>query len=634
MMRLNVKRQYNILIVSLLLILPVLTDEPGARDLKPPNSDAIIPALNFKDADIRDVFRGIAYEYQTNIIVEPTVSKRVTIALFNISVFDAVNIITEDNHLECIWDNRRFYIKAPDKAPEPSPPVNTPEIRFSDGMMFIDSRNVDIEVFIDSLSRIAGKNILLSRGTSGEITGRLQDIEFETGLHNIMRNNGFKVNSIEGIYYVSRHSYYSHLSDGEGRGNRPYWISIIDDKITLDVNGVNISTLLNEISDRMGISIVMLEQPDIPVSIRGMELNLPRVFSLLFRGTDFTFKEEHGMYFVGRKDQRSLHNVRMLKLQYLRASNVKDLIPASLLQSVQINTVIEHNGIVMTGPEEYVSSVIHYLEEMDQPVAQVLIEALVVDYNVDKSLEYGITAGKGEHDFISTDAKYSPSVDMTGTGDWFNEIFSDIGRFELFNTGVSLDFAKLGKLPGSFYVNLKALEERGLVSIKSRPILSTINGHTASLEIGTVQNYVFTEIMPITNVTGTTFIEKEVIESIEAIISFEITPWVGPGGGLTLEIEPSFETPVGQFTPDKRVIPAIHTRTFHSTVSIKDGETIILGGLIQESEIDVESRVPILGSIPLIGKLFRNVRKESQKSELVVYITPRIDYGSAYMPAY
>jgi type IV pilus assembly protein PilQ len=634
MMRLSVKSQHKVLLILLLLTLPALADESGESRIRPPNSDAVIPALNFKDADIRDVFRAIAYEFQTNIIVDPAVSKRVTIALFNISVFDAVHLVTEDNRLECIWDNRRFYIKTPDKEPEPQPLVNTPDIRYSDGRLYIDSRDVDIGIFVDSLGRISGKNILLTGGTSGVVTGRLQGIDFETGFQNIMRNNGFQVNTNDGIHYVSRHSHYSHLSQQAGEGSKPYWVSVAGDRITLDVRDVRISTLLNELSDRMGLSLVMFEQPDFPVNIRGLDMSLSRVFSLLFRGTDYTFKEEHGIYYVGRKDQRTLHNARLLKFKYLRASNVKELIPANLLQFVQINTVVEHNGIVMNGPEEYVSSLVHYLEELDQPVAQVLIEALVVDYNIDKTLEYGITAGKGEHPFVSTNAKYSPSVDLTGTGTWLNEVLGDLGNVELFGTGVSIDFAKLGKLPGSFYVNLKALEQRGLVSIKSRPVLSTMNGHTASLEIGTIQNYVFTEIMPITNVTGTTFIEKEVIESIEATISFEITPWVGPGGGLTLEIKPSFQTPVGQFTPDKRFIPAINTRTFHSTVSIKDGETIILGGLIHESEIDVESRVPILGSIPLIGKLFRSVRKESRKSELVIYITPRIDYGSAYMPSF
>jgi type IV pilus assembly protein PilQ len=624
------KRQYKIMLFSFLAV-GMLSAVAGAGD-RPPNSDSMIPMLNFRDADVRDVFRGIAYEYQTNITVEYTVAKRVTIALFNVSVFDAVHIITEDNNLAVEWDNRRFYIKSSVEVPQTARSTNPPEIQYANDILSIESRDVPVDEFIDSLGRVTGKNILLTAGTSGSVTGRISNLPFETGFGSILKNNGFHVHYSDGIHFVSRSYYTSRYSEEHGGHSQPFWISIVDGKITMDVNGASLGSVLNELSDRMGFPLVMFEEPVNLVSARGIDLSLQRVFSFLFRGTEFTFKEDDGMYYVGKKDQQSLHNVRLMKLKYLRASNVKDMIPETYLRSVRMSPVLEHNGLVVTGPEEYVGSLIAYIEELDQPVAQVLIEALVVDYNVDKSLEYGITAGKGETDLVSTNASYSPHIDVTGKGRWLNEIFGDIGKLELFNTGVGVDFGRLGKLPNSFYVNLKALEERGLVNIRSRPVLSAINGHTASLEIGTIQNYVFTEIMPFSNITGTTFIEKEVIESIEAKISFEITPWVGPNGNLTLEIKPEFQTPVGQFTPDKRFIPAINTRTFQSTVSIKDGETIILGGLIQETEIDVESRVPILGSIPLLGKLFRSVRKESQKSELVVYITPRIDYGGASIP--
>ena len=128
--------------------------------------------------------------------------------------------------------------------------------------------------------------------------------------------------------------------------------------------------------------------------------------------------------------------------------------------------------------------------------------------------------------------------------------------------------------------------------------------------------------------TKVTQIEKETIQKIEANISFEITPWVGPNGELTLEIKPDFQTPVGQFSPDKNFIPAINTRTLTSTVRLKDGETIILGGLIQDSEIKTEDKFPFLGDIPILGDLlFTNTDRKKTRGELLIYLTPKIFYG-------
>jgi len=94
---------------------------------------------------------------------------------------------------------------------------------------------------------------------------------------------------------------------------------------------------------------------------------------------------------------------------------------------------------------------------------------------------------------------------------------------------------------------------------------------------------------------------------------------------VTVDIKPEFNTPVGTFSSE--IPPTINSRVLDSTVRLKDGETIILGGLIQETEIDNVNKVPILGNIPLLGRLFRNKRTSTVKSELVVFVTPYVFYG-------
>ena len=119
--------------------------------------------------------------------------------------------------------------------------------------------------------------------------------------------------------------------------------------------------------------------------------------------------------------------------------------------------------------------------------------------------------------------------------------------------------------------------------------------------------------------------ETQRFEEIEANVLLKITPWVSASGEVTAEIHPEFNTPIGQFNAD--VPPTISRRVLDSTVRLKDGETIILGGLIQEAETENINKVPILGNIPLIGRLFRNKSTSVTKSELVIFITPHVFYG-------
>lgn len=594
----------------------------------PPNCDKIIPALNFKDSDLRDVLRSVAFEYHVNIVIDNRISAHVSTALFNVSVFDAVRMIARDNNLDFFYDAQRLYIKPLKEKDPPSPPDPEPEIAYTNNKLSLSLNNVDIHKLINGLRKHTGKNYLLSSGASGRLTGDLKNVELVTGLKNILQNNGFYFTVKDSIFYIARSDYFSSMENSEQSKRGSYWVSAQNGKVTLNIVQTNLDKVLTDIANQMNLQIVKLTVPNCNVTVRCNDISLNRALSLLFRGTEFTFKEEKGAYVIGNRAARGVDDVRLYRFHYLRAEKIKDIIPQSMTQNVSVNVSSEHNAIILTGPDEFINNIEDYLGKIDKPVPQVLIEALVVDYNLDNTLQYGINAGRGDSTMRSRADKYYPGIDITASGQKINKLLKDVGTVNLF--GKDLNVGKLGKLPENFYVNIKALEEKGIVNVKSRPILSTLNGHTASLKIGTVQNYIFNEILPVTNQLSSSFLQKETIQKIEANVSFEVTPWVGPDGEITMEIKPDFQTPIGEFVPDKKLIPAINTRSFQSTVRMNDGETIILGGLIQDTESNTEYRVPFLGSIPFIGKLFTNVDKKKGKAELLIYLTPRIFYTDEF----
>lgn len=602
----------------------------------PPNGLAIIPGLNLKDTDLRDVMRSIALEYETNIVVENEIEKRISVSLFKICVFDAVEIIALDNGLEFNYDDKRFYIskkKEIEPPPPPPPEKEKPVVNYANGKLSLTLDEVEISIFVNLLISATNKNFLLSKGTSGYVSGSLSNVDLEIGLKNLLQNNGYYLTNKDSIFYISNSAYfYSNESNTDSR-TQPYWVSVQDGKITLDVTNTDLSRIVTDLTNQLGLQIIKLTEISATVNVKCKEVPIKSAFEYLFKGTNYAFKFKDGVYIIGDKTSKLLEDTRLVRLNYLRAEETHKKLPASVIQGVNVGISLEHNGLVLTGVIENLDQVEDFLSSIDQPVPQVLIEALVVDFNLDDIYSFGINAGIGDSATLSRNDTWYPHLDVTASGKKINQILTDIGVIDLF--GTSLDVAKLGKLPDDFYVNVRAMEQKGFANIQSKPMLSTLNGHTASLKIGTVQNYVFKEVVPIVNAVNSTFIEKERIEKIEAIISFEITPWVGANGELTLEIKPNFETPVGQFSPDKQQIPAINTRSFSSTIRLKDGETIVLGGVIQESETNTEDKFPILGDIPFIGDfLFSNVDKRKSKGELMIYITPRIYYGDDYTTLY
>ena len=113
--------------------------------------------------------------------------------------------------------------------------------------------------------------------------------------------------------------------------------------------------------------------------------------------------------------------------------------------------------------------------------------------------------------------------------------------------------------------------------------------------------------------------------TLESGITLEITPWVGAAGEITVLIHPDIKDPK-QVSKEHSTITE---RSLDTTVRVKDGETIVIGGLIQRNETTQESKVPVLGSIPLLGHLFKESHKTHNDTELIIIVKPRIIGGTA-----
>lgn len=187
---------------------------------------------------------------------------------------------------------------------------------------------------------------------------------------------------------------------------------------------------------------------------------------------------------------------------------------------------------------------------------------------------------------------------------------------------------RLGFFADPVNVLTDALSRQGQVNVLSTPKISTLNNQKAVIRVGTNEIF-FQETLTLPTPTAPA-IRTFSPQSITVGIVLDVTPQIGPDGTIIMNIHPSISEKTGEArAPDGTTIPIVAVRETDTVVKVREGETIIIGGLMSERKNIDRTSVPILGSIPWIGAIFRRDIDETQKSELVITLTPLVQAGKA-----
>ena len=573
-----------------------------------------IDVLDFRNTDIKDVLRAIADKFQLNIFIADEINVRVTVHLNNVSIKKALYFLAEEYELVLKEEGPIIKFELPPPEPEPDPaPL---EIEFLNGKLSVDINDEDIDRVIRDIALKSGQNIILSNGLSGNLSGLIQNLPFEEGLKLLLSNNGFEFRK-QGNAYIVDWGFHDTSQRSNNKKQR-FWIDVHDGLFDMDLQDAEIDQVVQELALRAGIDLIVYSKLPGTITAKCSKISFTDALNYLLKGSNFTFRKQGEIYTVGEKSLQGITSSRLLKLQYLKADGLVEILPKYLLNDASFQIIKEHNGLMVTGPEESIREAEDYLAEIDHPIPQILIEALVVDYNISDLKELTVNAGLGspESDTSSTSGFRSlfPNIEQSASGDFLN------GQIAFYAPQWGLP--KVGKLPSDFYIKVKALERESKAKVVSRPQIATLNGHTASISIGTTQYFKFKTQTPYPSINQVYIQESERFEQIKAEMLLEITPWVSASGEITTEIHPEFSTPKENLDPETP--PTIDHRILSSTVRLKDGETIILGGLIQDVESKSWEKVPLLGDIPILGNFFKNHSHNNSKTELMIYVTPHL----------
>ncbi len=280
------------------------------------------------------------------------------------------------------------------------------------------------------------------------------------------------------------------------------------------------------------------------------------------------------------------------------------------------------NSIILTDTAERIEAFKRLVEQIDIPIRQVMIEARLVIANTDFRREMGVRWGGVGYSASSDSllevggstagldsAPASPAEWLTGTGtlDLEENMMVDLG---VSDSAGSFAFSIL---TDSAYIDmeLSALESTGFAEIVSQPRVITGDKQQATIESGTEIPY---QEASASGATTTSF--------KEAVLKLDVTPQITPDNRIIMDLVINQDT-VGAIN-QATGIPSIDVTEIQTKVLVSNGQTVVLGGIFQVEQIKGEDKVPILGDIPFLGRLFKRDVTSEEKRELLIFITPKI----------
>jgi type IV pilus assembly protein PilQ len=337
-----------------------------------------------------------------------------------------------------------------------------------------------------------------------------------------------------------------------------------------------------------------------------------------------------------REQAKAVVFTKSIAVNYLKAEDMQKHVQAVMSSAGRkgtITVVQETNSIVVTDSQEGIAQAERLVAQLDKKPAQVMIEARLVEINLNNGFDIGVqweffnsrTSGDRTSN-IGLNSGEDARVKIKTINPVTGEAGDDIGAVSPSNGGTGVNLPGPGGAGIAFgFVNndsilqatLNALVTQSKAKILSAPKVVTINGQQAKIEA--VQDIPFRTAVVSANGAVT-----QSFTTVSAGIILTVTPTINAEDRISLKVMPESSFPIADSTEQGGAGPTISTRRAQTTVTIKDGETLVIGGLISDQDTKAVSKVPILGDIPIIGVFFRSQSNRKIRNELLVFVTPRI----------
>lgn len=387
---------------------------------------------------------------------------------------------------------------------------------------------------------------------------------------------------------------------------------------SIEVRDADVSDVLRALARQSGLNIILGEGVAGKVSLSFREIPFRQALEMIIKAQGLAYTTQKNVFWVGKKvDVSDEMRVEIVRLNYGDPANAVQQLKGTLSPEGAAFADTRTNSVVLRDLPKNLEMAKGLLKAVDTQTPQVEIEARIVEANNSFTRQLGVQWGgaySSGRDFIGGSALLPRS-----TGE----------RNFAVNLPAALPTSGLGLVLGNISkkvfldIELSAAEMRGELKIVSRPKISTLNNRPATIHSGLTFRVKLTQaIVTGANAATTTTTGLGGLEQIKTGIDLTVTPQINADGFIILNINTNKSDP--DFTRTVDNIPGVSEKSASTFVLVKDGDTVVIGGLYKTTSSDQKGSVPFLSNLPVLGSFFRSEAKDSTHEELLVFITPRI----------
>lgn len=413
------------------------------------------------------------------------------------------------------------------------------------------------------------------------------------------------------------------------------------ERLSLNFQDIEVRSVLQLIADFTDLNVVVSDSVSGNITLRLRNVPWDQALDIVLRSRGLDMREAGNVIYVAPSEeiaareklefenQQAVEELAPLRAEFIQVNYARAEDVAGIIRSER-NTFMSERGsltvdsrtntLLVQDTEAKLNDIRRLVDRLDVPVQQVLIETRIViasdDFAKDLGARFGVT-GRGQTGNTTTGVggNLSATDSIVGTTADF-----PAGRPSLanrLNVSMPVGVANQGQFALSILrpdvlldLEISALQVEGRGEIISSPRVITANGQTARIQQG--------ERIPYQEATSS---GATAVQFIEAVLATEVTPQITPNGNIILNIK------VNKDNPGTLVVqgtPSIETREVETQVFVRNGETVVLGGVYEIDSLETLEKVPFFGDLPGIRHLFRRTGSSTRKAELLIFVTPKV----------
>ncbi len=377
-------------------------------------------------------------------------------------------------------------------------------------------------------------------------------------------------------------------------------------------------------------SVNIVADPDVKglVTVQIADVPWEKVLDVICRIYGYAYEREANIIRVttlGKQGEETLVT-EVFPLNYAKAADVTAALAEMRSERGKLKFDARSNVVIVTDIPTNIYKIAKVIERLDSITPQVTIEAKIIETNLSNSEDIGL---KWNASFTANLSKRPMTFPWpaNNTGDKYSNFLPKGDTAEDFPTITQPAFPltvadnfSFGILDGSaFSLLLEAIQSKGKTRILSNPRITTLDNEPAEIHVGTdwpIANYSYNEESDRFVITGWEYKSYGIL--------LKVTPTINQNGYVTLKLHPEISDKQEEIDFQGARVPVLSTQSTDCKVMIKDGQTLVIGGLIKDKTVTTKTKVPFLGDIPLLGLLFTHKSEDVIRNDLLIFITPHI----------